>query len=110
VIDRRQLRRYAVYGLAASTLSPRRAAARGPVDREIVRCAIHPAIGVCRVGNTPDDYFLGPKVPGHYPVPPGGFKDAQGRILRQAARFRIFGLNRDAEVVAELSRGVPLSR
>ncbi len=103
MIDRRELLRYAVYGLAASTLAPRRAAARGPVDREIVRCAIHPAIGFCRVGNSPDGYFLGSEVPGHHPVPPAGFKDAEGRILRQAARFRIFGLNRDGDVVAELT-------
>ena len=69
----------------------------------VVSCAIHPAIGFCRVGNSPDGYFLGPEVPGHHPLPAGGFKDAQGRILRQAARFRIFGLNRDDEIVAELT-------
>ncbi len=104
-MHRRQVLTYAIYGLAASALPPRRAAARRIRDREIVRCAIHPAIGICRVGNSPDGFFLGPEVPGHHPLPPGGFKDAEGRVLRQAARFRVFGFNRRGEVVAELTAG-----
>lgn len=55
---------------------------------------IHPAIGVARVGNSPEDYFVGPENPGV----PGNwvgnafqpFRDAAGRIKRQAARFRVF--------------------
>ena len=31
-----------------------------PSDGEIVRAAIHPAIGVARVGNSADGYFHGP--------------------------------------------------
>src|SRR5207244_1170579 len=41
--------------------------------------------------------------PGPHPVPPGGFKDALGRIKPQAARFRLFGLDRDGQVVAEVT-------
>ncbi len=55
---------------------------------------IHPAIGVARVGNAPDDHFVGPEHPG---VPGNwigdafqSFRDATGRIKRQAARFRVF--------------------
>jgi len=51
---------------------------------------IHPAIGIARVGNCPDELFIGPERIGEYPNPPGGFKDAQCRVKRQAARFRIF--------------------
>lgn len=102
-MNRRQLLKYAIYGLAAPALSARRATARGVEDRDIVRCAIHPAIGICRVGNSPDGLFFGPEVPGHHPLPPGGFKDAEGRILRQAARFRIFGFNKRGQIVAELT-------
>lgn len=56
---------------------------------------IHPAIGVARVGNSPE-FFIGPE---HPDVPANwdetsrksrAFKDKEGRILRQAARFRIF--------------------
>ncbi len=56
---------------------------------------IHPAIGIARVGNSPDEFFVGPERPGERPVPPGGFKDAQCRVKRQAARFRIFAHHDD---------------
>jgi hypothetical protein len=56
---------------------------------------IHPAIGVARVGNSPDDFFVGPERPGEVPDPPGGFKDGQCRVKRQAARFRIFAHHDD---------------
>lgn len=51
---------------------------------------IHPAIGVARVGNSPDEFFIGPERMGEQPAPQGGFKDAQCRVKRQAARFRIY--------------------
>ena len=57
----------------------------------IVRYAIHPGIGIARVGNSPDEYFIGPEAPGEVPDPDGGYKDSAGRIKRQAARFRIYG-------------------
>ncbi|WP_406233034.1 LodA/GoxA family CTQ-dependent oxidase [Nocardia sp. NBC_01009] len=45
---------------------------------------IHPGIGVARVGNSPDEFFLGPEAPGIIPTnPEGPFKDAQGRMKRQ---------------------------
>ena len=55
------------------------------------------------MGNSPNEHFLGPEVPGVYPQPGGGFKDAAGRIKRQAARFRIFGLDANGNVVRELT-------
>ena len=70
---------------------------------EIVECRIHPGVGVARVGNSPSEYFIGPEVPGYAPNPDGGFHDAAGRIKRQAARFRIYGLNADGQVVKELT-------
>lgn len=102
-MNRRQLLTYAMYGLALSALPPSRAAARGKDERFVVRCVIHPAIGVCRVGNSPTGMYVGPEVPGHHPAPQGGFKDASGRVLRQAARFRIFGLDQFGQVVMELT-------
>ncbi len=69
----------------------------------IVQCAIYPGIGVARVGNSPDEFFLCPEVPGEVPNPPGGFKDAQGRIKRQGVRFRVYGLNNAGEVVKEIT-------
>jgi len=59
---------------------------------------IHPAIGIARVGNSPDEFFIGPERIGQPPDPPGGFKDAQCRVKRQAARFRIFAHHDDGTV------------
>ena len=75
---------------------------RGPRGR-IVRAAIHPAIGIARVGNSPDEYYFGPEIPGGLPIAPGGYKDASGAMKRQAARFRIFGLDANGRVVRELT-------
>jgi hypothetical protein len=63
---------------------------------------IHPAIGVARVGDSLDDYFVGPEAPG---IPPtltkpdapalpngqkGTYKDSKSSVKRQGARFRIY--------------------
>lgn len=58
---------------------------------------IHPAIGIARVGNS-DEFFIGPERIGERPDPPGGFKDAQCRVKRQAARFRIYAHHDDGTV------------
>jgi L-Lysine epsilon oxidase N-terminal/L-lysine epsilon oxidase C-terminal domain len=68
----------------------------------IVRCEIHPAIGVARVGDG-RGYFFGPEVPGAYPEPNSGFKDGQGRVKRQVARFRIYGFDSKGNVVREVT-------
>ena len=59
---------------------------------------IHPAIGIARVGNSPDEFFIGPERVGEVPEPTGGFKDDQCRVKRQAARFRIFAHHDDGTV------------
>lgn len=59
---------------------------------------IHPAIGIARVGNSPNEFFIGPERIGERPNPQGGFKDAQCRVKRQVARFRIFAHHDDASV------------
>ncbi len=70
----------------------------------ITRCVIHPGIGVARIGNSPDEFFIGPEAPSLLPTTADGlFKDAQGRIRRQAARFRIYGFDSDGKVVKELT-------
>lgn len=67
---------------------------------------IHPAIGIARLGNSPDGFYIAPDQGGQLPVLCDGsgnpildakgdevgvtdFKDAELRILRQAARFRV---------------------
>lgn len=74
-----------------------------PQTDKIVRYAIYPGIGIARVGNSPDEYFIGPEAPGQVPDPDGGFKDGAGRVKRQAARFRIYGLNEAGEAIREIT-------
>jgi hypothetical protein len=52
---------------------------------------IFPPIGIARLGNSPDEFFIGPELPGDRSPPSGGYKDSHCRIKRQAARFRLFG-------------------
>ncbi|WP_353980420.1 CTQ-dependent lysine 6-oxidase LodA [Salinicola endophyticus] len=72
---------------------------------------IHPRIGVARLGNSPDEFYLAPERVGGLPIacdasgnpidtdgtpsPVRQFKDSIGRIKRQAAKFQVFA--RDAE-------------
>ena len=86
--------------LASSGGVARAAERSGSLDR-VVRVAVHPALGVARVGNSPDAFFLAPEVSGTTPI--GPFKDPEGAMARQAARFRIFGYDRDGQVVAEIT-------
>jgi len=64
---------------------------------------IHPSIGIARVGNSPAEFFVGPERPGAHLRPRGGYKDAQGRIKRQAARFRLFGYDTKGDLVKEIT-------
>lgn len=73
-------------------------------DTTIVRAAIHPGIGVARIGNSvaPDSFYIGPEVTDP-PADYDSIRDASGAIKRQAARFRIYGYNAAGEVVGELT-------
>jgi hypothetical protein len=74
-----------------------------PRDTTIVKAGIYPAIGIARVGNSPDAFYFGPEVPDPRPEAPGFYRDANGAIKREAARFRIYGYNAAGDVVAELT-------
>lgn len=61
------------------------------------RYKIYPSIGVARVGNAPTKFYIGPEVYRGLPTMPDGapfteldFRDDQGRMCRQAARFRVY--------------------
>jgi hypothetical protein len=75
---------------------------------------IHPGIGIARLGNSDTEFYLAPEVPAGLPMecdtqgnpilaPDGSgpvliktFKDPQGRIKRQAARFQVFVYDDDS--------------
>src|SRR5688500_17816911 len=74
----------------------RRPGIKGPT-----RYAVHPAIGVARLGNSPDQFYLEPETIGGLPIECTAdgtpknelttkFKDEEGRIKRQAAQFRVY--------------------
>ena len=72
-------------------------------DTNIVKAAIFPPIGMARVGNSLSEFYIGPEVPEPLPAAPGFYRDAKGAIKREAARFRIYGLNAAGVAVAELT-------
>jgi len=85
---------------------------------------IHPAIGMARLGNSPTSFCIAPDRAGVFPidcdqdgnpivkagkeVPVGKFKDDQGRIRRQAARFRVFVYDDRSPLGRELAIGEQL--
>lgn len=77
---------------------------------DIAFCKIYPGIGIARVGNSPDEFFLGPETPGSGPQAGTEFKDMQGRIKRQAARFRVFAYDADGNVIQEINAQTPGAR
>src|SRR5437763_10522749 len=74
-----------------------------------MRYAVHPAVGVARLGNSPDEFYLEPETIGGLPIEcthdgmpivkdgkpvfTRKFKDAKGRIRRQGAQFRLLALD-----------------
>ena len=73
---------------------------------------IFPAIGIARVGNAPEKYYLGPETYRGLPINPHGrdfteadFRDAEGRLCRQAARFRVYRI--DNGVAEEVTLATP---
>lgn len=88
----------------ADPLQPRPAVpAVPPADDCIVKAVIYPSIGVARVGNSPDKFFIGPEVTEPEPLPAHAYRDDEGRLARQAARFRIYGVNALGGIVRELT-------
>ncbi|MEA2183609.1 MAG: hypothetical protein QOF69_2794 [Solirubrobacteraceae bacterium] len=72
-------------------------------DLRVVRAAIHPSIGVARVGDSEEHFYIGPETDRPLPIPPGEMKDRTGALKREAARFRIYGYNAAGEPICELT-------
>lgn len=87
---------------------------------------IHPAIGIARLGDSPDEFCISPETPAALPIAcdkdgnplmsPDGqtvetvnrFKDKEGRIKRQAARFQIFVYDETSPEGRPLEIGAPI--
>ena len=72
-------------------------------DDLIVRAAIHPGIGLMRVGDAETEFYIGPEVTDPPSQDPNFYRDSSGALKREAARFRIYGYNAAGEVVRELN-------
>ncbi|HAA20159.1 MAG TPA: hypothetical protein DCP28_15860, partial [Cytophagales bacterium] len=73
-----------------------------PIDGDqVARVAIYPPVGVARVGNS-HEYFLASERPGIAPTPEGGFKDAEGKVKKQAVRFRVYAFDKNNKVLGEI--------
>ena len=81
-LTRRQLLKAGASSAVLALVGGRGASAS---DAEITSAAIHPAIGIARIGNSSSGYYVGPELPGTVPLASHGFKDASGAIKRQAA-------------------------
>src|SRR5258705_6926037 len=86
----------------------------------------HPGLGIARLGNSPDAFCISPEQPAALPVdcdacgnpllsPDGtqeltinNFKDGEGRIKRQAARFQIWVFDDDSPNGRPLKLGDPI--
>ncbi|HEY2094014.1 MAG TPA: LodA/GoxA family CTQ-dependent oxidase [Thermoanaerobaculia bacterium] len=84
---------------------------------------IHPGIGIARLGNSPDSFYIGPQQRAGLPTecdamgnpiysPDGmtaqrvtSFKDAEGRIRRQAARFEVWVYDEQSPGGRPIERG-----
>ncbi|MFJ2689426.1 LodA/GoxA family CTQ-dependent oxidase [Pseudomonas sp. NPDC087336] len=71
--------------------------------KPIVRASIHPAIGIARVGSSPDFHLLAPQVPFPAPRKAGSSHDDNGQLKREAVEFRVYGYDEDGQVIAELN-------
>jgi hypothetical protein len=59
--------------------------------------SIYPAMGIARLGNSPSQFYIGPETYRGLPILPNGapffpkdFRDSEGRMRRQAARFHVY--------------------
>ena len=64
--------------------------------------AIFPPIGIARIGNA-SEYFLASEIPGVEPIPTNGYKDEDGRIKKQAVKFKIYAFDKDKKVLGEIT-------
>ena len=70
---------------------------------KIKNIQIYPTIGIARVGNSKDEFFIGPESPGQVLNSELGFKDKEGAIKRQAARFRLYAYDDKGNIISEIT-------
>jgi hypothetical protein len=71
--------------------------------KAIKQVFVYPGIGIARVGDSPNEYFLAPEIMGAPITDKNDFRDKSGRIKRQAQRFRLFGADAKGKIIKELT-------
>lgn len=78
----------------------------------MIEYKIHPSIGIARVGNAPEQFYIGPEVYRGLPINLDGrpfeqrdLRDEASRLCRQAARFRVYRI--DGDTVEEVTLDTP---
>ncbi|MDJ0838974.1 MAG: CTQ-dependent glycine oxidase GoxA [Acidobacteriota bacterium] len=83
-----------------------------PKNSKVHSVGIYPPVGISRVGNSKDGYFLAPEVPGtvndayHLLTDKKGnirMKDDNGDIKKQVQRFYLFGFDAQGNVVRQFT-------
>lgn len=74
-----------------------------------VEYKVFPSIGIARVGNAPSKFYIGPESYRGLPINPDGsafseqdFRDADGKLCRQAARFYVYKVENGKETEVKL--------
>ena len=83
---------------------------------------VYPGIGIARVGDSEDEYFIGPETPGEWFHASDGdenedgddvsaptsasYRDESGNLKRCGQRYRVYGFDRQHQMVGELSLSV----
>jgi hypothetical protein len=71
----------------------------------IAYCKIFPPIGIARLGDSEEGYFIGPECfdDQAHKQEDFTFRDPSGKIKRQVARFRIYAFDKDGNFLGELT-------
>lgn len=70
--------------------------------QSIKKVAVYPAIGIARIGNSPE-YFLASDIPGKAPEPEDGYKDGNNLFKKQVPLFRIYALDENDNPLYEIT-------
>ncbi|WP_299005645.1 LodA/GoxA family CTQ-dependent oxidase [uncultured Shewanella sp.] len=68
-----------------------------------VKYLIYPAIGIARVGNSDTEHLISPEVSNQALETDINYKDKEGRVKPQAAKFRIYAIDLDGNVIEEVT-------
>lgn len=75
---------------------------------DIAYVEIFPPVGIARFGDSENEYFLAPEVPGRTSPPAGidKFRDSEQKIRRQAVRFRVYAYDENDNNLGEINSKV----